>query len=154
MTANTKKIILALGGNLGDVKSNFRKAFKLLANGGVKILGQSTIIETAPIDCPPDTPDFYNMAVIAETRLAPSELLKLCQQIEVALGRPADHGYHLSRTIDIDIIAIGNEKINSAELIVPHPQALNRDFVMLPIKNLFEQQLFSKSEFNFLCEKI
>lgn len=154
MAAKTKKIILALGGNIGDVPATFAEAFNILAQNKVKILGKSKIIKTAPLDCPPDTPDFLNMAILCESELEALELLALCQKIEVILGRPALHGYHLSRTIDIDIIAIENEKINLPNLIVPHKEATKRDFVMIPVKDLLNQKLFTKNEFALLCEKI
>ncbi len=154
MDNKIEKIILSLGGNIGDVPQTFEQAFDLLASGGVKILGKSEIIKTAPVDCPVGTEDFYNMAVFCESNLAPLALLDLCQKIEVALGRPADHGFHLSRTIDIDIIAIGNQKFDLPRLIIPHKEAKNRDFVMLPIRDLQSQKLFSDEEFKVLCEKI
>ena len=154
MDKKTEKIILSLGGNIGNVPQTFEKAFELLTLGRVKILGKSEIIKTVPVDCPVGTDDFYNMAIFCESSLAPLELLDLCQKIEVTLGRPADHGFHLSRTIDIDIVAIGNQKLDLPRLTIPHKEAKNRDFVMIPFKNLKAQKLFSDEEFKVLCEKI
>ena len=154
MNDKKQKILLSLGGNIGNTIEIFEKSFQLLDSLGIKILDKSSIIKTAPVDCPAGTADFYNMVILGETALLPLELLKICQDIEVALGRPREHGYHLSRTLDIDIIAIGNEVIDLEELTVPHKEAKNRDFVMLPIRELQEKHAFSEEDFIILCEKI
>ena len=125
-----RKIFLALGGNIGNVDAAFEKALKYLHDNGVTILKRSSCAVTTPEDCPPDTPDFYNSAVLAETELEPEELLKLTQETEVLCGRPADHGFHESRTLDIDIIYMEKVQYHTQHLMIPHPRAAGRDFVM------------------------
>ena len=154
MSEKKQKILLGLGGNIGNTAEIFEQSFGLLQNAGVYILDKSSIIKTAPVDCPEGTADFFNMVILGETCLTPLKLLEVCQNTEVALGRPREHGYHLSRTLDIDIIAFGNEKINSVELTVPHKEARNRDFVMIPVSELKNKHAFFEEDFKILCEKI
>ena len=125
-----RKIFLALGGNIGNTVETFNKALEHLTKHGVNILKKSSCAVTTPEDCPPDTPDFFNMAVEAETELSAFELLKLTQKTEVLFGRPADHGFHESRTLDLDIVYMEGVQIRTNRLTLPHPRASERDFVM------------------------
>ena len=125
-----RKIFLALGGNIGNAVETFDAALKHLELNDVRIIKRSSCAKTSPVDCPPGTPDFYNMAVTAETELLPFDLLKLTQQTEVISGRPADHGFHDSRTLDIDIIYMEGVRLRTNKLTLPHPRAAERDFVM------------------------
>lgn len=125
-----RKIFLALGGNIGNTVETFDRALKHLEENGVKILRRSSCAATTPVDCHVGTPDFYNTAVEAQTELEPFELLTLTQKTEVLFGRPANHGFHESRTLDIDIIYMQNIRLCSNKLTIPHPRAAERDFVM------------------------
>lgn len=145
-----QKVILALGGNLGDVRATFSWAINELTRHDFVLIGQSKIIETTPVGCPVDTPNFLNMAIIGYTTFAPTELLKVCQKIEIASGRPVEHGKNLSRTLDIDIIAISDYCIALPNLVIPHPRALDRSFVMEPLGDLETQKLFERDEFKEL----
>ncbi len=138
-----RKIFLSLGGNLGDVKQTFEQALAFLGSNGVRILQRSSCAVTAPLDCPPGTPDFCNTAVAAETELEPFELLELTQKAEVLFGRPADHGFHESRTLDIDIIWMENVRLCTQRLTLPHPRAAARDFVM-PFLLELDKDAYSK----------
>ena len=125
-----RKIFLALGGNLGDTELIFEQALGYLFEHGVEIVKKSSCSMTSPLDCPPGTPDFFNMAAEAYTELEPFELLQLTQQTEVFFGRPQNHGFHESRTLDVDIIWMENVRLCTERLTLPHPRAAERDFVM------------------------
>lgn len=127
------KIALALGGNIGSTEELFQQAVSLLTQNGVENIRLSPIIVTQPVDCPPGTPLFKNAALTATWNGSPQELLQLCQSIEVALGRPKKHGRNQSRTVDIDIITFDTLEISSPDLIVPHPRAAQRRFVLEPL---------------------
>lgn len=127
------KIALALGGNIGSTEELFQQAVNLLTRNGVENIRLSPIIVTQPVDCPPGTPLFKNAALTATWNGSPQELLQLCQSIEIALGRPKEHGRNQSRTVDIDIITFDEQEINSPDLIVPHPCAAQRRFVLEPL---------------------
>jgi len=80
-------------------------------------------------------PDFINAVVCGYTTLAPEALLDYCQALERAHGR--ERSIHWGpRTLDIDILYYGERRIDSARLQIPHPEALHRGFVMIPLLTL------------------
>ena len=128
--------VIALGGNLGDVPAAFRRACESLSDAGFRIRRFSSLRTTAPVGCEPGAPEFTNAAISGFWGGTPSELLRLCQKIEADNGRPNDHAYHVSRTLDLDIILFGHEAVALPDLTVPHPEAAKRDFVMEPLREI------------------
>ena len=128
--------VIALGGNLGNVSAAFRRACESLSSAGFRIRRFSSLLKTAPLGCEPDAPEFTNAAVSGFWSATPSELLRVCQKIEADNGRPNDHVYHVSRTLDLDIILFGRETIALPDLKIPHPEAAKRDFVMIPVREI------------------
>jgi len=128
--------VIALGGNLGNVPEAFRRACLSLSDAGFRIRRFSSLLRTAPVGCEPGAPEFTNAAVSGHWSGTPSELLRLCRKIEEDNGRPNDHAYHVSRTLDLDIILFGRETVDLPDLNVPHPEALRRDFVMIPLREI------------------
>ena len=125
--------VIALGGNIGDVPETFRRACEALSNAGFRIRRFSSLLRTAPVGCEPGAPEFTNAALSGFWDGTASDLLRVCQRIEADNGRPNDHAYHVSRTLDLDIILFGRETISLPNLKVPHPEATRRDFVMIPL---------------------
>lgn len=146
------KIILMLGGNIGDSAAVFREACRKLTAGGVRNIRMSDIFRSAAVDCVPGTPDFCDAAISAEWDRSPLELLKLCQKTECAAGRPANHSSRESRILDVDIILFGNEIINTPELTIPHPRAISREFVLAPLCQIEPQILFPNT--NLTAEQL
>ena len=128
--------IIALGGNLGDVPEAFRRACEALSNAGFRIRRFSSLLRTAPIGCEPGAPEFTNAVLSGFWDGPPSDLLRICQMIEADNGRPNNHAYHVSRTLDLDIILFGRERIHLPGLTIPHPEAAGRDFVMVPLREI------------------
>ena len=128
--------VIALGGNLGDVPAAFRRACESLSSAGFRIRRISSLYRTAPVGCEPGAPEFTNAALSGFWSGTPSELLHLCQRIESDNGRPNDHAYHVSRTLDLDIILFGRETVALPDLTIPHPEAARRDFVMDPLREI------------------
>ena len=128
--------VIALGGNLGDVPAAFRRACEALSSAGFRIRRFSSLPKTAPVGCEPGAQECTNAAVSGVWSGTPLELLRLCQKIEADNGRPNDHAYHVSRTLDLDIILFGRETIALPDLTVPHPEAAKRDFVMIPVREI------------------
>ena len=133
-------VITALGSNLdsnfGGPKDNL-----LAASGEIQsALGGSgrlsSFWRSEPQDMSAVTANFVNAVVEIRTSLSARALLDTLQAIEIKMGRPAEHGSNRSRTIDLDIIAYGNRQIDEPDLIVPHPQAHLRLFVLLPLAEL------------------
>ena len=128
--------VIALGGNLGDTSAVFRSAQELLEHGGFRIRRVSSFIRTAPENMPPRTPDFLNGVLSGYWNDSPEALLCLCRRIEEQLGRPNAHAHYVSRTLDLDLILFGAERIRTDSLIVPHPRARERSFVRIPLREI------------------
>ena len=135
-------VALALGSNIGNAQAIFTQACKLLTDNGFVLDAIAPILITQPVDCPVGTPDFSNTALIGSFDGTAEELLTLTQSIEVALGRPADHGFHTSRTLDLDIILFGNTIMQTARLTLPHPRAQERRFVLEPLAEIAPELIF------------
>ena len=130
-------VYLGLGSNLGGRENNISLAMEQLKRRDIHIRKQSTIIETEPVGGPPQD-KFLNAVVMAETSLTPFDLLKTIKDIETTLGRTKTirNG---PRTIDIDILLYQNVMINTSELAIPHPRMSQREFVMIPLKEIAPQ---------------
>lgn len=83
--------------------------------------------------------EFTNAVAAFDTRLAPLPLLAALQKIEVDLGRPADHGKNVARTIDLDLLLYGSKCLDLPELKIPHPRMLERLFVLLPLQEVLPE---------------
>ena len=96
---------------------------------------QSSIIETAPVDCPPGSPNFLNAVVGLSPRAGetPETLLEKLQALEKQFGRQPKKVLNEARPLDLDLIAFGNEMRSTATLTVPHPRAHLRRFVLEPL---------------------
>lgn len=125
------KTYLCLGSNLGDRKKNIQKALELLAERGIKLVSRSSIYETEPVGFKMQ-PLFYNICIETETSLEPDALLAELQEIELKSGRKKSEKWG-PRIIDIDILFYNNIIINSAKLVIPHPEVQNRKFVLAPM---------------------
>lgn len=123
------RAVLAVGSNLGDRMGHLQGAVDALA-GQVDIVAVSGVYETAPVGGP-DQDHFLNAVLIAETSLAPLDLLALCQRVEAAHDRVREVRWG-PRTLDVDIIAIEGVVLDGADLMLPHPRAHERAFVCVP----------------------
>lgn len=131
-------VYLALGSNLGNRQENIETAKKLLTESNIAILQCSSIIETAPVDCPPNQRNFLNGVLKIETTLPPQELLDLLKGIETQLGRE-ETVRNGPRPIDLDILLYDRIKYQTSQLTIPHPRMLERDFVMNPLREIDPQ---------------
>ena len=136
MQDNPIKIAIALGANLGNAAETFQEAVARLEAAGVRHCRLSALIRTAPVDCAPGTPDFFNAALTGEWTGSPEELLHLCQELEIAAGRPRKHGINQSRSLDLDIILFGDTVLQTPALTIPHPRARRRRFVLDPLAEI------------------
>lgn len=135
-----KRVILSLGSNL-ETNGCTRERYLALARSDLSMytfcLDQSEVLETEGVDVPEEYKDlkFLNQLLLVETDLKPRELLKMIHATEERLGRvrTVRNG---PRTIDIDIIAYEGVKMKTKSLVLPHPRAKERDFVMKPLKSL------------------
>jgi len=139
---NIWETALSLGGNIGDTTFFFDFAAAELAAGGMTGIRRSRIIRTAPVNCVPGTPDFLNTALTGTWHGTPLELLRLCQNIEQRAGRPAEHSSREARVLDCDIILCGGIISSDPRLILPHPRARERRFVLEVLAELIPERRF------------
>ncbi len=99
---------------------------------------KSSLWETLPVDCPPDSPKFVNAVVgfVPQKNETPESLLVKLQSLEKEFGRVPKKILNEARPLDLDLIAFGNEIRNSSELILPHPRAHERRFVLQPLSEI------------------
>lgn len=129
---------LSLGSNLGNREENFKNAIKLLSEApGINLLGISNIYETAPVGYTKQG-DFLNMAIKISSDKYPLELLRTTQAIEKKLKRKRTIRFG-PRTIDIDILLCEGVIMDTSELVIPHPRMFEREFVMLPLKDIYSE---------------
>ena len=125
---------IGLGANLGDARQSIKDAIVCLAQQiGVTIVGKSDLYRTAPIESSGD--DYLNCAIAVETHLSARQLLALCLKIETHFGRERPYK-HAPRTLDLDLLLYGDERIAEPDLIVPHPRMAERAFVLRPLADL------------------
>ena len=96
----------------------------------------SSVYETEPQGEVTEQPDFLNAVVEIETELGPEELLDVCKDVERALGREAGEQRHAPRSMDVDVLLLGDLEHRSGRLTLPHPELLRRRFVLVPLIEL------------------
>jgi 2-amino-4-hydroxy-6-hydroxymethyldihydropteridine diphosphokinase len=128
-----RRVVMGLGSNLGDRLSNLQGAVDALSDTpDVWITGVSPVYESTPVDCPPGSGDFLNAVVLADTTLSAHRLLDRALAIEDAYDRDRSHGLNAPRTLDVDLIVVGDRRSDTDALKLPHPQATERAFVLQP----------------------
>ena len=138
IAATTMRTAVALGSNLGNRLDHLRAARKAIL-GLAKVkppLLSSAVYETEPVGCEPGAGKFLNAVVEFEYEGDPVRLLEQLIQIEKALGRKRDHPRNASRTIDIDLLYCGDQRINDEPLQLPHPRMHLRKFVLKPLAEI------------------
>jgi 2-amino-4-hydroxy-6-hydroxymethyldihydropteridine diphosphokinase len=125
---------LGLGSNLGRRARNLSAARRRLREKGARILRQSTVIETEPWGVL-DQPRFLNQVLEVEWDGTARQLLRAAQAVERAGGRVRSRRWG-PRTIDVDILLFGDERVNERDLVVPHPRIAERPFVLDGLREL------------------
>jgi 2-amino-4-hydroxy-6-hydroxymethyldihydropteridine diphosphokinase len=127
-------VYLSLGSNIGDRAANIARAIDSLRRRGVRVLRESSLYETEPVDFL-DQDWFLNGVVEAETDLAPEDVMHALLEIERSLGRErrVPKG---PRVIDIDILLYGDREVHSSHLKIPHPRMAQRRFVLVPFAEI------------------
>jgi len=128
------RIVLGLGSNMGDRESHLREALASLQQRQITVRRSASLYLTEPRDYT-DQPWFINTVAEVDTELQAVELLKCCLLIEREAGRIRDHSRG-PRPVDLDILFYGDQQIQTANLIVPHPRYADRRFVLAPLAEL------------------
>ena len=130
--AEDSRIFLGLGSNVNDRYQNQIKGIKLLnENAHIWVTEQSHVYQSAAM-YNLDQDDFYNMVIEIETNLNPLQLLNEVKKIEIMVGRKPEENKNMPRTLDVDILAMGNLLIGTNLLQIPHPKIAERKFVLKP----------------------
>ena len=144
------RVYLGLGSNLGDRHQHLEQAISLINERVGEVIRRSSFIETEPWGFESSN-TFLNGVILCETTLAPREVLKATQQIELELGRRKSvnrtrealssskksvNRKYEDRPIDIDILLYDDLTIDEPDLKIPHPLMHQRDFVMIPLNEI------------------
>ena len=129
---------ISLGSNLGDSLANVQRAMEWLESLSARPMVCSTLWRTAPVDCPPGSPDFVNAVVGIFPRRGetPETLLAKLQAVEQEFGRQPKQVQNEPRPLDLDLIAWGDKRRRSKALTLPHPRAHERKFVLQPLAEI------------------
>ena len=137
-------VIVALGGNVGDVRATFDRAVDLLCgDSDVRLIKRSSDYLTPPWG-KTDQPPFNNACIEVETVLSPYALLERAQAVEKALGRDRTKDEHWGpRTIDVDLIAYDDITLDEPDLKLPHPHLFERAFVLAPLAEIAPDRMIA-----------
>ncbi|HEX2046423.1 MAG TPA: 2-amino-4-hydroxy-6-hydroxymethyldihydropteridine diphosphokinase [Acidimicrobiales bacterium] len=127
---------LGLGSNMGDRRAHLRAAVAALPD----VVAVSPVYETDPVGGPPGQDSFLNVVVALDTELSPRELLEVGHRLEEAAGR-ARTEHHGPRTLDVDVLLVGDLTVRDPDLVVPHPRMWSRRFVLAPLADLAEGEV-------------
>ncbi|HEX5534932.1 MAG TPA: 2-amino-4-hydroxy-6-hydroxymethyldihydropteridine diphosphokinase [Actinomycetales bacterium] len=131
--------VVALGSNLGDRMASLQAAVdSLAAEPGLQVVAVSPVVETDPVGGP-EQDDYLNAVVVVRCSLSPRELLRACQRAEAQRGRERLVRWG-PRTLDVDLVSfdglVSSDRGPDPELVVPHPRASQRAFVLQPWSKL------------------
>ena len=143
------EVYLGLGSNLGDREAHISEAIRLIGERIGPVVRQSALIETEPWGFQSEN-RFLNGVIRCTTGHTPREVLRLTQQIERELGRrkkskgrgrqpeacSQEAAVYADRTIDIDILLYDDITVSEPDLVIPHPLMQERDFVMIPLREI------------------
>ncbi len=131
----TGNVFLGLGSNIGDRLKFLSGAIqKISENESIKIVGISSVYESIPLG-PVNQNDYLNMVLKLETSLDVYGLFEFVKKIEKEIGRNKTVRWG-AREIDIDILFFGSLVVRGEKIIIPHPEIIHRDFVLLPLKEI------------------
>jgi 2-amino-4-hydroxy-6-hydroxymethyldihydropteridine diphosphokinase len=129
---------VALGSNVGDPSTQVRQAIARLRELSLEPLLESSLWETSPVDCPPGSPAFVNAVVGLTPRSgeSPESLLAKLQALEKEFGRRPKKLHNEPRPLDLDLVAFSREVRTGKDLVLPHPRAHQRRFVLQPLSEI------------------
>ena len=137
-------ILIGLGSNRGDSRRIVIEAMARLAEYSAGEVRCSSLWQTSPVDCPPDSDDFINAAAAFSARdgLTPEGLLSALKAMEVEYGRGAAIVKNAPRELDLDLLLYDQETRNTETFTLPHPRAVDRLFVLAPAEEVLPDAIW------------
>ena len=146
--AEDLRIFLGLGSNIDERYQNLMNGIQQLNDHAhIWVIDESHVYQT-PAMYSSDQQDFYNMVIEIETNLNPLQLLDEVKNIEMKLGREPNKMKNMPRSLDVDILAVGDILIRSKLLEIPHPKIVERKFVLKPWNDIAPDFLVPNSDKN------
>jgi 2-amino-4-hydroxy-6-hydroxymethyldihydropteridine diphosphokinase len=147
--------LLALGGNVGDVRATLDQAVSRMCDGvAVQLLARSSEYRTPPWGVK-DQPPFVNLCIAVVTALSPQALFARAQGVERALGRDRDHEQRWGpRPVDIDLLAYDDLALVTPELTLPHSRLFERAFVLVPLAEIAPERLIGGTKVRNALAKV
>jgi 2-amino-4-hydroxy-6-hydroxymethyldihydropteridine diphosphokinase len=136
LEAITRIGLLGLGSNVGERRAHLQAALEALSGVGIVALAGSSVYDTDPVGEVLEQPSFLNACLRVKTALEPLQLLDVVKGLERELGRRDGRVRHGPRTIDIDILLLGELELRHERMSLPHEQLLSRRFVLIPALEL------------------
>jgi 2-amino-4-hydroxy-6-hydroxymethyldihydropteridine diphosphokinase len=128
-----RRTVISIGSNIGERLANLQGAVDSLADTPeVWVTALSPVYETEPVDAPDSSKEFLNAVVLVDTTLSARTLLERALAIEQAFGRERTGEHGAPRTLDVDLIVVGDRRASYDDLVLPHPKAYERAFVLAP----------------------
>ena len=138
-----RRVVISLGSNLGDRFASLQGAVQALADTpDVWVTAVSSVSETEPVDSPEGAENFYNAVVLVDTTLPAHRLMDRALAIEDAYERERTEVPNAPRTLDVDLIVVGDRRSDVDSLQLPHPRATTRAFVIRPWHDLEPDAVF------------
>lgn len=129
--------LLAFGGNVGDARGTIANAIEMLCDGEDIVLRRRSSDYRTPPWGVTDQPPFINAAIAVDTALSPRDLLIRMQAVERLFGRDRSREQRFGpRSLDIDLIAYGDIRLDEPDLVLPHPRLFERAFVLAPLAEI------------------
>jgi 2-amino-4-hydroxy-6-hydroxymethyldihydropteridine diphosphokinase len=128
-----RRAVISIGSNVGERRNNLQGAVDSLADTPeVWVTAVSSVYETEPVESPEGSKDFLNAIVLLDTTLSARTLLERALAVESAYGRERTGERNEPRTLDVDLIVVGDRRADEEDLSLPHPRAAERSFVLVP----------------------
>lgn len=128
-----RRVVVSIGSNLGDRLDALQGAVNALADTpDVWLTSVSSVYETEPVGAPEGSKNYLNAVVLLDTTLPAHRLMERALTVEVAFDRERTDVRNAPRTLDIDLIQVGDRRANDDTLVLPHPRAAERGFVLVP----------------------
>lgn len=130
------QVTVGIGGNVGDTRRRFVRLYNFVSKSSlVEFEKISAVLKNPPFGFL-EQDSFFNAVIVLRTNLQPRDMLSYLMRVEKKFARKRSFA-NAPRTLDLDIIFFDNKKINSTDLVIPHPEWFKRESVMIPLREIY-----------------